>query len=158
MCGVIMFKYKLCIYYVDIELITIVAYATLRYSKICITHKRNLILSISTELCHKNNMLGLQNASLCSFLLVGVHANQQCWSACWTYNTRANWWADSEDHGCQCYGTLLGRFLVFCFVCLLVFCLLVFCLFFGVLLSLLLFTFYYRQLISYHSKHHDASH
>ena len=57
---------ELSIYYVDIEIITIAAYATLRNSKTCITHKRNprigwkfvnkLILSISTELCQKNNM------------------------------------------------------------------------------------------------------
>ena len=49
------------------------AYATLRYSKTCITHKPNLrmdrkfgnklILPISTDLCHKNNMLGLQNGT-----------------------------------------------------------------------------------------------
>ena len=65
---------ELSIYYVDIEITTIVAYATLRYSKTCITHKRNLrvdgkfgnkiILSTSTELCHKNIMLGLQNGPL----------------------------------------------------------------------------------------------
>ncbi len=61
------------IVYVNIEITTIVAYATLRYSKTCVTQKLNLgidwkcgnklILSISTELCHKN-MLGLQNGPL----------------------------------------------------------------------------------------------
>ncbi len=64
--------------YVDIEITTTVAYvgayAALRYNKTCITHKWNLridwkfenklILSISTELRHKNIMLGLQNRSL----------------------------------------------------------------------------------------------
>ncbi len=49
------------------------AYTTLPYSKTCISQKqhfridwkigRKLILSISTELCHKNIMLELQNGS-----------------------------------------------------------------------------------------------
>ena len=51
-----------------------VAYVTVWYSKMCITHNRNLridwkfwnklIQSISTELCHKNSMLGSQNGPL----------------------------------------------------------------------------------------------
>ena len=55
------------------EITTIVAYPTLRYSKTCITLKRKLrfdwkfgnklILSISTELCHKSIMIELQNGS-----------------------------------------------------------------------------------------------
>ena len=68
------FSAELSIYYVDIEITTIIAYATLQYTKTCMTHKRNLridckfrnklILSISTELCHKNVMLGLQHGPL----------------------------------------------------------------------------------------------
>ncbi len=56
------------------EITTIVAYATLRYSQTCITLTRKprinrkfgnkLILYISTELCHKSIMLGLQNEPL----------------------------------------------------------------------------------------------
>ena len=48
-----------------------VAYATVRYSKICITHKWNLRitgnqlnLSIFSELCHIISMLGSQNGDL----------------------------------------------------------------------------------------------
>ena len=65
---------KLSIYYVDIILPSIVQYATLWFSKTCITHKRNLridwtfgnklIFSISTDLCHKISMLGSQNGPL----------------------------------------------------------------------------------------------
>ena len=64
---------KLSTYNVDIIITNIVAYiyATVRYSKTCITHECNLridrklgnklILSKSTYVCHKSNMLGLQN-------------------------------------------------------------------------------------------------
>ncbi len=55
----------------------IVAYATVWCSKTCIAHKRNLrinwkfgnklISSISTEQCHKNSTLGLQNEPLTKF-------------------------------------------------------------------------------------------
>ena len=65
---------ELSIFYVDIEITTMVAYATLRYSKTCVTHKLNLridckfgnklVLSIPSKLCHKNIMLGLQNGPL----------------------------------------------------------------------------------------------
>ncbi len=48
-----------------------VAYATVRYSKTCVTHKRNLKINwkfgiASIELRHKNIMLGLQNGPLIS--------------------------------------------------------------------------------------------
>ena len=51
-------------------MIKIVAYATVQYSKTCITHNANSesteslehpFLSSSTDVCHQNNMLGLQN-------------------------------------------------------------------------------------------------
>ena len=64
---------ELLIYYVNMKNM-IVVYATVWYSKKCITHKRsprtdwkfenNLLLSVSTELCHNNSILGLQNEDL----------------------------------------------------------------------------------------------
>ena len=60
-------------YYVDMIITNILAYATVQYNKTCITHKlsestenfgNKLLLSISTELCHKHIILGSQNGPL----------------------------------------------------------------------------------------------
>ncbi len=61
-------------YYVEIEITTSVDYATLRYSKTFITHKRilwidwkfgnKLILSICNDLSHRSSMLGSRNGHL----------------------------------------------------------------------------------------------
>ena len=62
------------IYYADITVTNIKPYAKVWYSKTCLIHKRNLkidwnfgtnlILYISTELRHKNSMLGSQDGLL----------------------------------------------------------------------------------------------
>ena len=71
-------------YYIHIEITTIVGYPTLRCSKTCKAHKRNLridlkfgnrlILSISTELRHKNIMLGSQNGPLSGLCYILAHS------------------------------------------------------------------------------------
>ena len=69
-------------------------YVTVWYSKTCITHKRNLridwnfgnmlLLSASTDSCHKNNMLGLQNRPLMSW---SKSFSTPCSGECKTFST-----------------------------------------------------------------------